>query len=282
MIISNNRITPVFESDDVILGKRAASTQPIKRVQMDAARWRADAYAHFTGVRLRDQECMATIRLDPGEETHILKNEYVYHVTRGDSKEFKITESRLFCTYDDIDRYAYRGFFGAQLWRKGYREAREAKILVKRDIKAPSHIIQVKEFDKLFKSHRDEIFNAIVDNKIKFEHRDAKDRKKVISELESTSSQYWVQNIYYYYFIAGYGTPFRDNPIYQKYIDILMSKGYNAMIDSNDSKYSFMQSKRPLILLDAVNTTGSVQLTKIITKDDIIENMSKWIELQNK
>lgn len=184
---------------------------------------------------------------------------------------------RLFVSANEDDNRLYSGYFAASMYLRTHGDIpiNELKIKVQKDIKAPSHTNQVMAFTEFYDKNKETVASALGEVYSNFEGGSPDDWKNTVLE-EFTKAN--LQKDAYRTFIEGYGAPskgFSENyyTVYEKFGDFLMSKGYNALLDENDIHGSYMQTSKPLILLDTLNTVGNVSL-KELKLQDIYNNMT--------
>ena len=70
-----------------------------------------------------------------------------------------------------------------------------------------------------------------------------------------------------------------DKKIYKGYLDEIKARGYNALVDDNDSRKSTMNGKVPLIILDELAMLGDMKV-KDITKESVLQDYNDWVKTQ--
>lgn len=136
-------------------------------------------------------------------------------------------DRRLYTSFKKQDTAKYKGLLATALRNNAENTTVYDTVLrAKEDIKAPSH----NEAAKLYK----EFFGKTVDTKdYKLFNKD---------------------------FVSGV-----NDPSVKGFVDFVKSKGYNAVLDSNDQFISGYNTKKPLILFNAASTTVKVG-ESIVTK----------------
>lgn len=90
----------------------------------------------------------------------------------------------------------------------------------------------------------------------------------------------WLENDGYWLF--NMGLTFQgnlDKKIYKGYLDEIKARGYNALVDDNDSRKSTMNGKVPIIILDELAMLGDMKV-KDITKETVLKDYKDWVKMQ--
>ena len=270
------------------VGKRASANRPSKDYET-----RATAYRQRNTLDLFfDRYGKQRIKLKPrferfdDEDTVLKKGTTVQHITEKDIKQFKSTingGNPLFIAYDSYDKALYRGVFAAVkiLRSNGLKHLNQIDITLKNDLKAPSHAKQVETFTELYYKHEDTIARNFAKLFIGGKDKNEEERYETIKRDFTKST---IQNNMYTMFIGGvvpYNEDFRKGmkEVYDDYYRMLKEKGYNALLDDNDTHSSVMANK-PLVILDVLNTVGNIALTEL-SIDDIYTNL-KYLKSQER
>lgn len=99
-----------------------------------------------------------------------------------------------------------------------------------------------------------------------------------INEQEQIFKRTFPNNRNYDAFIKSLDTPSKDKTIFY---NALKREGYNAIVDTHDIDNSWMQAKRPLIVMDALNNLGDMKI-KTLTNDDLQKSLKEWDTLNKK
>lgn len=177
------------------------------------------------------------------KEVNMKKGETVNHITPLEFKKLK-NDQDLYISADKYDQDTYKAFLSMMLKHKGFKKISEVKFQLKQDLKSPSNEQQKKIFDECYKSNKkvfDKELSEYYTNK-KSKPKDAYDQ--FIKSLDKNGTQ--SKKIFY---------------------DAVKKQGYNAVLDSHDIDYSWMQASRPLIVMDAVNTLGNMKVSEVDTKE---------------
>lgn len=170
------------------------------------------------------------------------KGESVNHITPLEFKELKKGQD-LYISADKEDQDTYKAYLSMMLRVKGFKKISEVKFELKQDLKSPSNTEQEKIFNTVYESNK-KIFDSEIENYYK--------TKK--SRPEGTYDQFIKS-------LDKQGTKSK-----KLFYDAMKKAGYNAVLDSHDINYSWMQASRPLIVMDAVNTLGNMKVDEVDNK----------------
>lgn len=186
------------------------------------------------------------------------KGHKVTHVTPLDFKKLRVGQD-LYVSGTEFDKNMYRAFLSMKMKSKGFdAPIREVQFTLNKQLRAPSNSNQKKMFAELFDTRSDQItkdLNAYYKNKKKYSSSDDA----------------------YDDFIKALDKPSQSkNAFFGK----LKESNYNAVLDSHDITDTWMQAKKPLIVMDAAADLGSLKVSEI-TNDKIAaaidELMSKGV-----
>lgn len=272
------------------VGKRASSNRPSKDYETRAMAYRQrnilDPF--FNSYEKQKIKLKPQFKLSSDEDTVIKKGSTVQHITGKDAEQFKSSLTNienLFVTYDSYDKALYRGVFAASkiLHNKGSNSVNQIDVVLKNDLKAPSHTKQVEIFTDIYYKHEDTIARSFA--KL-FKGGEGKSEDEWYETIKKDFTKSTIQKELYDGFIRGVSYSFNKDfhknmkEVYADYYRTLKEKGYNSLLDDNDTRLSYMMASKPLIILDILNTVGNFTL-KELSPDDIYDNL-KYLKSQEK
>lgn len=271
-------------------GKRASNNRPSKSYEMRAMSYRQRNILDPFFNRYEKQRIKLKPRFErfSDEDTVLKKGSTVQHITGKDIKQFKNTINdvdTLFVAYDSYDKALYRGVFAASkiLHNKGTNSVNQINITLKNDLKAPSHTKQVEYFTDIYYKHEDTIARSFA--KL-FKGGEGKSEDDWYETIKKDFTKSTIQKELYDGFIEGVSWSFDKDfhkdmkEVYDDYYRTLKEKGYNALLDDNDARLSYMMANKPLVVLDVLNTVGNVTL-KELSPDDIYDNLKNLKRREN-
>lgn len=217
--------------------KEALSKEKIKKKQI------SESY----GVKYKKRSNKVNLL----EEIIIEKGSKVQHISGINFDE--IRKGNLYVTYDQYDNILYKALLGGKLANSGY-SPKEVSLELSKDLKAPSSNRQFELYQK-FKDQNNKALSEYMDSfyKTKEKERPSDEKDEYIDFTESLEKTSNIQTGFY---------------------NLLRKEGYNAILDEHDRLGSWMQAKRPLILMDAINTIGNIKI-KDISREDIILSLEQ-------
>lgn len=185
------------------------------------------------------------------------------------NKDQPIQEGRQYLAVNKIDKLKYRGVYAKELAGKvdADKELYNVTVKAKQDIKVASRKNAQKAFKELYNT--DETFREGIKKQAEAVGRAGiadknfgKSFEKILDGKPMTDKE---MNKYYDFFNQRLadkdGT---DDKFYKK----LLEKGYNAIQDRNDQKYSGYNAKNPLITFDGkYDYTKNKMVQELIEKD---------------
>lgn len=156
----------------------------------------------------------------------------------------KTKKGQLYVTADQSDNDMYAAYLGAKLKRAGF-DPKKVVMDLKVDVKAPSSKEQYQIFNSFLKQHRKEV-ESDIRNWLQEKGKDpsvATDKKELYDQFINAAE--------------------RSSRSRTKFYDTLREKGYNAVLDEHDITGSWMQSQKPLIIMDTLSTIGAVHVNDL-------------------
>lgn len=187
-------------------------------------------------------------------DTIIKKGTKFHHIVDGD---FRGVED-AFVARKTIDRAKYKGWYSHELNLKSLRETgkaaklKDVTIEAQKDMKIISRKNARKNLEEVFKENPEayrEFKNKYIDNNNGILRNNPKrklTRLKAMRDLEKGK----VTDAVYDTFNMNYLGAQKQEKIFKEFNAKLNKKGYSAVLDMNDYKYSSYHSKEPLILID--------------------------------
>lgn len=157
----------------------------------------------------------------------------------------------------------YEAFLGGNLKRIGYKPMK-AVLTLKKDLKAPSANEQYDIFNSMLKNDSKIIYDSLskylVDKKKFSSYEDA------LKDLKSRN----LKDLY-----VEFTNSFEFSGLAQgKFYKELKKRGYNAVLDEHDRLGSWMLGKNPLIIMDALNTVGNIEIEQL-SESDLVKSMKE-------
>ena len=188
--------------------------------------------------------------------TDLKKGSKVMHVSGIDFNQLRA--GQLYVTATLKDQAMYQAFLGAKLKRAGY-SPKAVSLKLKTDLHAPSSKDQYQIFKEFQKKNKKQIEDDIKtwltdkgkDPVVASGGKELYDQ--FINSIEKTSSSQ------------------------KKFYDELRKRGYNAVLDEHDITGSWMQGERPLIVMDVLNTFGSIKV-KELTEARMRKNLDEYLK----
>lgn len=180
------------------------------------------------------------------KETSLKKGDKVQHISGVPFS--KVQPGQLYVSANAKDNAMYEAYLGAKLKRAGF-DPKRVVLELKTDLKAPSSKGQYKMFKEFVKSNRAQVESDI--------------RKWLINKGKDPDVRSDLKELYDQ-FINSVETTSESQ---KQFYSMLRRKGYNAVLDEHDITGSWMQAERPLIIMDTMNTIGSVTVSDLDVKD---------------
>lgn len=195
---------------------------------------------------------------DDGKGVTIQKGKTVQHIT---GIQFnKIRPGQLYVTGNDYDNQMYKAFLGTKLKNAGYKPA-SVSLTLSQDLKAPSAKEQFQIFQSMLSKHPEQI-ESDISKWLSNKGKDANAVKKVTSDREL-----------YDLFINSIEQPSNSQ---RNFYNALKRSGYNAVLDEHDITGSWMQAKKPLILMDALSMVSDISIEELDTYT-LRQALDNWI-----
>lgn len=200
---------------------------------------------------------------DDNRPIQMKKGESVQHITGIDFG--KVRSGQLYVTATDYDNALYESFLSMNLLKKGWNPAKVA-LTLKEDLNVPTSSKQKQVFSDMLKTDRKTVLSDIRDW-LKSKGKDA----KILNDAQNDSEAL------YDLFMNSVEKPSNSQSNFYKR---LRAEGYNGVLDDHDITGSWMQGRKPIILMDALNTVGDIKITDI-SKQDMIESLNKWLKMNS-
>lgn len=180
----------------------------------------------------------------------------------------------FYASMNDRDNTKYRGLYGNQLGGLTDTKVYETKIRAIGNIKVASKKNAAEAFSKMLENDKDSR-DAIVDHLSKMEFSTPGQRHTLFKARTSLEAGKIDKNVY-----EAFNLSLTDhsnesaNAVVKNFYDNLKQKGYGAIEDINDMKYSGYNTKSPVIVfdgpkslvIDKVREVGSEEITKNMQK----------------
>lgn len=265
------------------VGKRATSVSQKSKREQD--KWRRKAMRQHSGVET--PKFTNTETLNPDEAYVKKKGETVNHLTIAD----KITprEGVLYVSATDEDQMLYKSVLAARIMKHcKTKTINSIDIELKEDLKAPSRKESISLFYDYYNDNKNQVDEYLRNRSKQIVKilEDDNEEKSVIKEWTNirdritTGSKSAIEN--YGYRIFNHDFTEKDilsNPVFKGYVDVLKTKGYNALIDDNDSKYNHMGAKVPIAILDPLGVIGNMTVEELHA-DSVYSRYMDWLEAE--
>ena len=193
-------------------------------------------------------------------------------VTHISGVEFnKLRDEPLFVSAEEYDKNTYKTFLSLRLKSKGFTP-KEITFKLQKDLKAPSDKEQSEIFAKMLKSNKDKVLNDIADYMSKKKDGDSKEN---LLKKYSTFDDEHIKTELYDTFIRSLDSKSDSRTLFYENV---RNSGYNAVLDSHDITNTWMQAKKPLIVLETLDTLGDMKVSDI-SDTDIRNAYDAWNQL---
>lgn len=187
------------------------------------------------------------------------KGERVQHITGVNFGD--IRDGQLYVTAEEYDNHLYEAFLSSNLLSKGWNPSK-VSIELKQDLIAPSSNQQRDVFNQFR-----EVKEKMLQNDLNLWNQ-KKGRESVdINEMND-------DKVYDVFMNSLEMTSSSQKNFY----GMLKRLGFNAVLDEHDVTGSWMQGKKPLIIMDALSTLGDVKIEEL-TVPKMQEAFEKWFEM---
>lgn len=206
--------------------------------------------AKYLGLNPDENEVKNKTSLNLDEKTYIKKGEKVQHITGVDIKELK--KSQMYITSEKEDNKLYEAFLGANLKKLGYTPMK-AILTLKEDLKAPSANEQYDIFRNMLEKDSKKIYDSL--SKYLVDKKKFSSSEEALNDLKTRN----IKDLYIEFTNSFEASGIAQGDFYKE----LKKRGYNAVLDEHDRLGSWMLGKKPLILMDALNTVGDMKIENI-------------------
>lgn len=180
----------------------------------------------------------------------------------------KLKPGHLFVATDKFDNELYKAFLGTRLKSKGFNP-KQVEFTVLKNVKAPSPLEQLSLFKKLYDEHKD-----LVDSDLIKYYQEKGGLKNNLKTNRIRENKQTLQTTYMD-FINSLEKRSNSQKIF---FDELKSNGYDAVYDEHDRIGSWMQAKKPIIIMDAISSLGEMR-TKDLNSEALSDALDEWIRL---
>lgn len=213
------------------------------KLRYKGAVWKKDLIYSQLGKEVSIDKTIKKNDENTFKELNLKKGNTVNHITPLEFKKLKKGQD-LYISADKNDQDTYKAFLSLMLRHKGFKKISEVKFELKQDLKSPSNDEQKKIFDSVYKANK-KVFDADLDKYYQNNRSKPKDTyDQFIKSLDKNGTQ--SKKLFY---------------------DAIKKQGFNAVLDSHDIDYSWMQASRPLIVMDALNTLGNMKVSEVDNKE---------------
>lgn len=236
--------------------------------QAAAKRIRAEQYT-AAAAAVTVTACVAYCKYKNYTDDKVYKSGTEFQRVMALNKDQPIHEGRQYLAVNKLDKLKYRGVYAKELAGKvdADKELYNVTVKAQQDIKVASRKNAQKAFKELYDT--DEKFREGIKKQAEAVGRAGiadknfgKSFEKILDGKPMTNKE---MNKYYDFFnqqLAG------DDKNNEKFYKKLIEKGYNAIQDRNDQKYSGYNAKNPLITFDGkYDYTKNKMVQELIEKD---------------
>lgn len=227
------------------------------RMRLRGANWKSDLAYKQLGKHIDKKRLIAKNETDPDYEPVYKKGKTVTHVTPNNFTKIRNNQD-LYVSAEEYDKVSYKTWLSLMLKNKGFgleTPIKEVEIKLAKDLKAPSENNQRKIFDEFYSSNKKQI-------------------ERDLDNYKSKNKKY-DKNDPYDYFIKSLDQPSESK---KAFYNKLKEKGYNAVLDVHDITGSWMNAKRPLILMEAQNFVDEMKVHNI-TDEEINKSLNKYLKI---
>lgn len=164
-------------------------------------------------------------------------------------------------TATDSDNALYEAFLSMNLKSKGFNPSK-VSLTLKEDLNVPSSKEQYDVFKEVLKDNKQKVLSDLTDW--------LTSKKKDISPVTNAQND---EKKLYDLFMNSVEKPSESQKLFY---DKLKANGFNGVLDEHDITGSWMQGKKPLIIMDALNTIGNVEISSITAKE-MSKALDKWM-----
>lgn len=197
-------------------------------------------------------------------------------------KDFNVNRN-FYASHNPIDKLKYKGMYGHKLYSRKNLDPQKDKVFkatigLKDNLKIASRKSVINTMNEMVKN--DPSFNKEMQQLIgaaqkKFKH--SNQHRMFDKALKSLEQGKIDKNVYNAFNISLWGGP-ETRPIRAKFYNTLKSKGYDAIQDINDVKFSGYHSHDPLILFDKGAKTKINEIKDVSREVVNIENIKALLE----
>ena len=237
--------------------------------QAAAKRIRAEQYT-AAAAAVTVTACVAYCKYKNYADDKVYKSGTEFQRIMALNKDQPIHEGRQYLAVNKLDKLKYRGVYAKELAGKvdADKELYNVTVKAKQDIKVASRKNAQKAFRELYDT--DEKFREGIKKQAESVGRAGiadkhfgKSFEKILDDKPMTNKD---KNKYYDYFNRLLAV--NDDDTNDKFYKKLAEKGYNAIQDRNDQKYSGYNTKNPLITFDGkYDYTKNKMVQELIEKD---------------
>lgn len=178
------------------------------------------------------------------------KGSKVTHITPLDFKKLKDGQD-LYVSGTDFDKNLYRAFLTLKMKSKGFDQPiKEVEFTLNKQLKAPSNNQQQKLFEDVYNKSSKQVIKDLNDY--------YKNDKKYANAQDAYND-----------FIKSLDKPSSSK---KEFFNKLKDNGYNAVLDIHDVTDTWIQAKKPLIVIDAIDMLGDLKVSEV-TNDRINESI---------
>ena len=175
------------------------------------------------------------------EDLVLEKGSKVTHITPLDFKQLR-TGQDLYVSGTETDKNIYRAFLTMKMKSKGFSQPiKEVEFTLNKDLKAPSDDKQRKIFDDMYNKSFGQI-------------------RKDLNAYYKNNKTYKDSTDAYNDFIKALDKPSESK---SAFFGKLKDSGYNAILDTHDITDTWIQAKKPLIVMDAVDMLGNLKVSEV-------------------
>jgi hypothetical protein len=226
------------------------------KMRIRGAKRKAKLAREQLGVDIEPKNLIAKNDTDPDYEPTYKKGSTVTHITPIKFKKLK-NKQDLYVSAEKYDKNTYKTWLSLMMRKKGFgvdTPIKEVSFKLSKDLKAPSKNKQKTIFDNFYKNNK----------------------KNVDSDMrEYYKNKSYNKNEPYDDFIKSLDKPSNSKMIFYKE---LKKSGYNAVLDVHDINGSWMNAKRPLIVMEAKNVLYDMKI-KDINKKDLQKSFNEYIKM---